>query len=797
MVSARQLRISVSAMGIAVALMAPGASAQETPSDDTTAETSEIVVTAQKREQSINDVGLAITAVGSEDLARKGVNSPQDLVRIVPGLSVSDAGNGATVVYTLRGIGFNSSNLGATSAVAVYVDEVPLSYPVMSLGVGLDLERVEVYKGPQGTVFGQNSTGGAINYIANKPTSNLEAGVEATFGRFNRWDVRGFVSGPVSDSLRFRLALSQEGGGPWQKSYTRDDELGRRDRTFGRFLAELDVSDTITVNAGLNAWRDRSESQALQLIRYAPLLPPGLPEVANYPLAPRKPRAADFDPRDKFSGNNKEFEYDSWFVQPFLRVDADVSDDIRLTSLSTYSRYSTDSLLDVDGTRFEIGEIGQIGDIEEFSQELRLTGQIGKLNWVAGANYQTNRIDEHLDILILNLSNVQNIGGSGFSARISPVETRQETDAKALFGNVELELTDQFTFVAGGRYTKTKIDFAGCNLDSGPPIPNSPTPGVTASLRGFFNILYGILSGNAGVNPIQEGGCITLDNVSRDGAAPTFLPTDSAQRLSEDNFSWNLTANFKPTTDALLYARVSQGYKSGSFPTIGASTAIQFEPARQEGLRAYELGFKVTGLNRRLHIDGAAFYYDYNNKQLSNFIPDAVFGPLVATVNIPKSRVYGAEIAGSIVPVDGLTLSGGVTYINTKIKRFQGFNVDGAPADLAGEKFNLAPNWSGSVDAIYEFGLGDDLTGYVGSNATFRSSTLGVIGATSSDYKIKAYTIVDAQIGIRSDDGWRAQIWGKNLFNTYYWTNVNRISDTIVRVAGMPTTYGVTIGKTF
>ncbi|WP_068072429.1 TonB-dependent receptor [Novosphingobium lentum] len=799
MANIRQLSLSASLIVLAQ-VWSTQALAQQQPADATanaSDNNGEIVVTAQKRAQSTTDVGLSIVSVGNEELSRKGIESAQDLVKIVPGLSVSDAGNGATVVYTLRGIGFNSSNLGATSAVAVYVDEVPLSYPVMSLGVGIDLQRVEVYKGPQGTVFGQNSTGGAINYIANKPTDTLTAGIEGTFGRFNRWGVQGYVSGPVSDNLRLRLALSQEGGGPWQQSYTRNDQLGRRDRTFGRFLGQLDVTDAIKVNFGVNAWRDRSDTQALQLIRYAPLQPPGLPQVASYPTAPADSRAADWDPQGRFSGTNKKFQFDSWFVQPFLRVDAELSDKVTLTSLSTYSHYNTNSLFDDDGTAFEIGEINQFGHIKEFSQELRLSGQSGIANWVVGANYQTNKIAENLNILILNLSNVQNIGGSGFSAHISPITTRQDTDAKAIFGNLELKFSDKFSFVAGARYTKTNIDFAGCNLDSGPPIPNSPTPGVTSSLRGFFNILYGLLTGNAGANPIQEGGCITLDNVSRNGAPPTFLPTDSAQTLSEHNVSWNVTANFKPSPDTLLYARVSKGYKSGSFPTIGASTSIQFQPARQESLLAYEAGFKLSALNRHVRLEGAGFYYDYKNKQLSNFIPDAVFGPLVATVNIPKSRVIGAELSASVIPVDGLTLSGGVTYIDTKITQFVGFDVDGVSRNLAGQRFNLAPKWSGSAGAAYEFPLNAKLSGFVGSDVTFRSSTQGVIGATSSDYNIDSYATVDAQLGVVSSDGWRVQLWGKNIFNKYYWTNVNRISDTIVRVAGMPSTYGVTVAKKF
>lgn len=750
----------------------------------------DIVVTAQKRQQSANDVGLSITTLDADTISRRGVVDAYDLVKVVPGLSVANAGNGATLVYTLRGIGFNSSNLGATPTVSVYTDEIALPYPVMTQGAALDLERVEVLKGPQGTLFGQNSTAGAINYIARKPTDEVEGYVEASYGRFGWWNVKMAAGGPVTGTLKARFALSHDGGDGWQQSYTRDDSLGRRDKTQARVLLDWEPGSAVRFNLALNYWHDESESQALQLVRYAPLLPPGVPQVAAYPTAPRDPRAADWDP-------DKNFQYDTDFFQPSLRIDLDLTSNLTLTSVSAYSDYRTDSLIDPDGTSFEVGEIRQIGTIRDFNQEFRLSSDGDRFKWVVGANYQKNKIDEDLDILIRDLSNVQNIGGSGFSAILSPITSTQRTEAKAVFANAEYEFTDQFSVVAGARYTDTKIDFRGCNLDSGPPIPNTPTPGVTASLRGFFNILYGILTGNVGANPIQEGGCITLDNIARDGNPPTFLPTDSPQTLKEDNFSWNATANFKPNRDLLFYARIAQGYKSGSFPTIGASTSIQFLPARQEALRSYEAGVKATLADRTLQLDAAVFYYDYKDKQLSNFVPDAVFGPLVATVNIPESRVTGAEASATWAPVRGLTINGAVTYIDTRITEFVGFDENGVVTDFEGARFNLAPKWSATGDVNYDFPVGASLTGSVGGGLTYRSETTGIIGTTDPDYNIDAYTLVDLQAGIESRDGWNLRAWGKNVTNKYYWTNVNRVSDTIVRPAGMGATYGITAGYKF
>jgi iron complex outermembrane receptor protein len=772
------------------ALCSPAfAQTEATPPEGATA-LQEIVVTAQKRVQSENDVGLSITAVDASTLSRRDISDVSDLVKIVPGLSVADAGNGATVVYTLRGIGFNSSNLGATSAVAVYVDEIALPYPIMTQGAGLDLHTVEVYYGPQGTLFGQNSTGGAVNYIANKPTNHFSAGAEASYGRFNWWDVKAFVSGPISDTLKARIAVSQDGGDGWQQSYTRDASLGRPDHTKVRLLLAWDPSSAIRVNGGINAWRDASQSEALQLVKYTPLSPPGLAKVVAFPTAPQNARAADWD-------SGKDFQYDSNFLQPFVRADFDLAAGLTLTSVSTYSDFYTNSLIDPDGTPYEIGEIHQTGDIHDFNQELRLSGNSDRLNWVAGANYQRNVINEKLGILIHDLSNVQNIGGSGFGAILSPITSTQSTNARAIFGNTEFHFTDTLSAVAGARFTRTSIKFTGCNLDSGPPIANEPIPGVTASLRGFFNLLYGQLTGNVGADPIQQGGCITLDNISRNGQPVTFLPTDSPQTLDEHNTSWNVTLDYKPIPTALLYGRIAQGYKSGSFPTIGATTSTQFLPAKQEGLLSYELGYKLTLLDRHLQLDGAAFYYDYKNKQLSNFVPDPIFGPLVAIVNVPKSRVFGSEIAASVIPLEGLDITASVTYIDTKITNFNGFDLNGNPADLAGQRFNLAPAWTGNLDAIYSFTIKQGLTGFLGAGVTSRSATSGVIGSTDPDYNIKAYSTVDAQVGVNTASGWMIQLWGKNVLNEYYWTNVNRVSDTIVRPAAMPATYGITVEYKF
>ena len=212
----------------------------------------EVVVTAQKREQSAEDVGIAISAFSDDTLKALGVTDTADLTNLVAGFSYTDSGF-SIPVYTLRG-----------------VDEVNIPFPVMTKGANLDLERVEVLKGPQGTLYGRNTTGGAVNYISKKPGEEFEAGVSAAYQKYGQSDLEAYVSGPLSDTLGARFALrdirSSEG---WQYDYTRPGaELGEVDKQSARFMLVWDASDDVTVQWSVDGWRDRSEPQSPQYYKF-------------------------------------------------------------------------------------------------------------------------------------------------------------------------------------------------------------------------------------------------------------------------------------------------------------------------------------------------------------------------------------------------------------------------------------------------------------------------------------------------------------------------------------------------
>lgn len=227
----------------------------------------EIIVTAQKREQATTDVPMAITAMTGDDLKTLGLTDTRDLAMLVPGLSYSESPQ-QTPVYTMRGIGFNTFNFTSTSPVGVYYDEFSSPYPYATKGMAFDITRVEVLKGPQGTLYGRNTTGGLVNYISNQPGDEFEAELTVGVGEYETVTAEGFVSGPVSDSFGVRAAFSYENSDEgWQESVTRPgDELGKKDRYAVRVIADFEPTNDFEVNLSINHWRDKSDQKARQLI---------------------------------------------------------------------------------------------------------------------------------------------------------------------------------------------------------------------------------------------------------------------------------------------------------------------------------------------------------------------------------------------------------------------------------------------------------------------------------------------------------------------------------------------------
>jgi len=281
------LRLAALTLGVGLsALLAPRpACAEDSPT------VAELIVTAQKQEETANTVGMSITAATGTVLQARGIDSVQDLTRLVPGLTIQHSAFNSTSL-TLRGVGFFNSDLATPAAVTIYVDEAPLAFPALSRLAAFDLARVEVLKGPQGTLFGENATGGAINYVAAKPTATLVSGLDVSYGAFDRLRIGGFVGGPLNDRVSFRVALQASHGGPWQQSITRPgDGLGRIADLQARATLEWRDGGRLDSRLTLTVTHDGSDSEAAQFVRPVITIPALSPGLASFPIVTR-PRAA-------------------------------------------------------------------------------------------------------------------------------------------------------------------------------------------------------------------------------------------------------------------------------------------------------------------------------------------------------------------------------------------------------------------------------------------------------------------------------------------------------------------------
>jgi iron complex outermembrane recepter protein len=760
--------IAYGALAIALATTGGVAQAQET-------EISEIIVTAQKRQERLSDVPISISAATGDQLDQAGVRGVADLEKIVPSFTFTQSNYGSPV-FTIRGVGLYDTAVGVAPTVTVYSDQIPVPFLAMSKGVSLDVERVEVLKGPQGTLFGQNSTGGAINYIAAKPGANTEAGFDLTYSRFAAVEARGFVSLPLGENLGARLAVRHEMSDGWQQSVSRpQDTLGERDFSQARLILDWSPSDTVTAELVAEAWRDQSDNQAGQFRGYIPARPNVANVVAalgSLPLAPLDPRAADWDA-------GSEFARDEWFYRLSAQFGLDVSDAFAINSITSYARYSADGFADADGTDFAEYYANSVAEVKSFFQELRGEVVLDRFNLTLGVNYQSDIVDENRAFPRWDASS----GVFGpFRFRAFDAVSDQKSYTYSAFAGGDYEILPDLRVEGGIRYSKQNRDYAGCLFD---------VDGQLARIAAAV--------GGAGLPqpPQGQGQCVSLIQTST-GFRQAPIITDT---LDESNVSWRGGINYKPSNRSLIYASISRGYKAGTFTPLPALFAVQLQPATQESVISYEAGFRASAPGGWASVSASAFRYDYSDKQiLGTTVIAGLNIPVPQLVNVPTSRVNGAEVDLTLQPVSGLTMRGGLAYVDTKVTgSFITSSQLGAAIDINGQAFPLTPKWRLSGGVTYEFPVGDQLSASVGANANYRSGTVATFGTPAeTENAIDGYTLVGLRAGIGApDDSWRVEIWGENIFNTYYWNNVVRSPDTVSRMAGMPATYGITLRTRF
>jgi outer membrane receptor protein involved in Fe transport len=700
-----------------------------------------LIVTAQRRAESAQDVGVALTAIAGDTLRDQGVTKINRIEEAAPNLDVEPQFGSGAPVFSIRGVGFRDYATNNAPTVGIYVDEVAYPFPVMTQGVLFDVERIEVLRGPQGTLYGRNTTGGAINVVSARPTERLAAGAFAEFGRFGAASFEGYVSGPLSDRVRARLAASVEQGGAWQVNRDTGAELGDKDRVAVRGLLEFAASDDVGFLLNIHGYSDDSDGLGLRLFR---------PFGANAAHGRRQTSwgaSPEFAAAVGIAPEAPPFRDNGGFGASVTAKAALAGAEI--TYIGAYEHLDREEYNDFDAVAAGIAGVYFVSDIDVLTQEARVasTGD-QRLEWIAGLYYSRERLKENYQ------SDFVDSFGPGFAVR---TPYRQETDSIGIFGQVDYDLLERLSLVAGARYEHEDRDLVGL--------------GTFASGFGPLNFANGAIDG------ALEDRSLTTDEISGKAA----LELEAAENV-------------------LLYAAASRGVKSGGFTAYNTLNPAALTPFNPEILWAYEAGFKSEFAANRVRLNGAVFFYDYREQQVQSAIFDPGTGAVVGRiVNAGKSRIWGAEGELLAKPAPWLTFTQRVGYQNGEYREFD--DLDIAATTLAGAAVfvSRAGTDIGQPRVTYQGGVevAAPLVAGHSVRAAFDYSYRGgytnpLLGST---YRVPDYWLANARLAVSPDSGpWEAAVFVRNLFDAAYDQQRNFFAGfdvTPVAAPGEPLTFGV------
>ncbi|MFN3287647.1 MAG: TonB-dependent receptor, partial [Sphingomonadaceae bacterium] len=661
------------------------------------------------------DQSRRVLEAGLDELARTGAQSVSDLERLAPGLEIEQAFGGGQPQFRLRGVGFEDYATNNTPTVGVYQDEVAFPIPAGTQGLLFDIERAEVLRGPQGTLYGRNTTGGAVNILTGRPTADLSAGASVDYGNLDLLRAEGFVSGALAPGARLRLAMGTVQGGGFQQRREDGRRLGDQDILGIRLKALLGRDDgPLSVTLGAQYNRDRSEGRGLYLFNATVPPVPGQPvfgpdrrrDLTSWGLSRSFAAILGYDPDQKPFRDN-----DSWVGWADVRLDLGWA---TLTSITAYQALNRIELNDWAALRLGNSDVWFRSKANVFSQETRLSGGADALTWTAGIYFSRERLNEVYRSDFLD--------AGFFLSAFTPY--RQRVRSIAGFAQVEYQLAERVNLVGGLRYEDEKRRLIGLS-----------TIGI---LENGFEI-------------------------------PFVTDQDRDAGLSE--LTGKAAVEFRATPDLLLYASASRGVKSGGFTAVNTLAPQQVDPFRPENLWAYELGFKGDLAERALRLNGAFFFYDYRDQQVQGVVVSEVGGVTTRIgriTNAPRSRIWGIELEGVARLAQWLTLSQTVAYKEGEYRRFLDPDLSGAIVDRRGQAIGF-PNWSylGEVRATAPVG-GLELGGTFAWS--FRDdSTLAVLRAAGDTYTVKGYWLADAALSVGPAGGpWQAGLFARNLFDAGY-----------------------------
>lgn len=700
----------------------------------------EIVVTAQKRAQNLQDVPVSVTAFSDTAIREAGFTNSLSIGDQVPNLEIKTFG-GVPNIF-IRGVGNNDFNASSIGPISIYRDDVVVASTGSQIFSLFDLERIEVVRGPQGTLFGKNTTGGAIQFFSKLPGDEFEGNARFGYGRFDLFEAEAAASLPLGEGLSLRIAgIVRRRDGEKTNLFTGEDAINV-DEAAARAILRWHPSADTDVRFSIGGGRDRSD--------YLENKPVGTIDGADlFGYTDPYPNNANLL---NFNGPSRNHS-DNLFIN--LNITHSIGN-LTFKSITGYDKSDVDNRVDVDGGPFRIDEITFLTDAEQITQEFQLAYDSGPLNAIGGLFYFQENLDAD--------SNADLLGELSFADGALPLITRatRKNKAYAIFGQATYAVAPAFRVTLGGRYTIDKVR-ATHRADLVP---------------GFF------------------------DADIPDGAAVPLVPF-ARMKDTFKSFSWRVSADYNLTDDVLAYASIDKGFKAGGF-NIGIITSVaertQVDP---EYLTSYEIGIKSTLFDRRLRLNVSAFYYDYTDLQVLSVNRQA--GSTVPTLgldNAADAEIKGIELEATALPTDWLDLGLNLGILDAKYKNYLSGAIDpetGEPRDFSGNRLPGAPKFTLSTFAQVTIPVGNFETRW---RAEYNYTGKKYYNNAQSDLisSGEGYGLLNLRATLADPaKGWELAAWAKNVTGKAYIVDATDTSGFgfVPRYYGERATYGVELSLRF
>ncbi len=704
----------------------------------------EIVVTAERRSANLQEVPISMTAYSAGELEQLQATDIGDLQSLVPNLSVhvGDANN--AVVY-IRGVGQVDSIAFFEPGVGIYLDDIYLGRAQGAFLDIIDVERVEVLRGPQGTLYGRNTVGGAVKYVSAAPTEEFSGNVAATFGNFNRTDIKLSLSGPIAgDSLSGRLTAAKLTRDGYSENAFDGEHDGDRDTIFFRGVLDLQATDALSIQFSA----DVTDSDPDRSRTPAKVTPISVLTVDPYTFAlSTTVYPADTDP---FAVNADFNRIEQTETNGFgLNATWEINDNLTMKSISSYRELEYGTEIDLDGTPVNAFGIFYFSDQDQFSQEFQFS-YLGERISAVGGVYHFNEEGDTFDGGVFN----------NFLIALSGV-AEFKTDSTAVFGQIDYDFNDRLTGIFGLRYTEEEKDYSRTVED----VDLTSLAGIM-----FDPVTFAVSYASPELlNPSSADLAVGVGL----GTPRPFVDPDTAKF---DNLSFKAGLRYQVSDDMQIYGTISEGFKSGGFN--GRAADGQAEPYDEETLTSYEIGMKSEWMQNRLRLNGSVFYTNYEDLQVSSFeAAPGGGGILPIFTNAGEADIAGLELELTAVLSVRTQLSANLGFLDAEYGDF--LTVDPATnkiIDISDQRELVnAPKWDAFIGLIHNVPLSSGELKFAG-DVGYRSKTYLEVNS-SENLAQGGYAVFNASVAFESaDNKWRLMLGGKNLGDEEYRTHAFDLS---------------------